>query len=44
MDRALRIARSINAFVSSLLMCSFLPVIEGASSLDLSSPTGFWVS
>lgn len=42
MDRASRTAGRINAFVNPLLMCLFLPVIEGASALDLSSPTGFW--
>lgn len=40
--RETRVAGIINALVNPLLMCSFLPIIEGKAALDLSSPTGFW--
>ena len=40
--RETRVAGIINALVNPLLMCSFLPIIEGKAALDMSSPTGFW--
>lgn len=39
--RETRVAGIINALVNPLLMCSFLPIIEGKAALDMSSPTGF---
>ena len=41
-SRETRVAGVVNALVNPLLMCSFLPIIEGKAALDLSSPTGFW--
>ena len=40
--RETRVAGIINALMNPLLMCSFLPIIEGKAALDMSSPTGFW--
>lgn len=40
--REAKIAGIINGFANPLLMCSFLPIIEGKAALDMTSPTGFW--
>lgn len=37
-----RIIGILNGFFNPLLLCAFLPIIEGAPGLDLTSPTGFW--
>ena len=37
-----RVIGILNGFFNPLLLCSFLPIIEGAPGLDLTSPTGFW--
>ena len=37
-----RVVGILNGFFNPLLLCAFLPIIEGASGLDLTSPTGFW--
>ena len=36
-----RVAGLINGFINPLLMCSFLPIIEGKAVLDVASVTGF---
>ena len=42
MDRKSAIVSALNGLVNPILMCSFLPIIEGKPALDMSSPTGFW--
>lgn len=37
-----RVTGILNGFFNPLLLCAFLPIIEGAPGLDLTSPTGFW--
>ena len=37
-----RVIGILNGFFNPLLLCAFLPIIEGAPGLDLTSPTGFW--
>lgn len=37
-----RVAGLISGFINPLLMCSFLPIIEGKAALDMASVTGFW--
>ncbi len=37
-----RVIGILNGFFNPLLLCAFLPIIEGASGLDLTSPKGFW--
>lgn len=37
-----RMVGILNGFINPLMLCAFLPVIEGASTLDLVSPKGFW--
>ena len=32
----------LNGIVNPLLMCSFLPIIEGKAALDFQGVTGFW--
>lgn len=41
-ERAKRITGAINGFLNPLLLCAFVPIIEGNPVLDFSSPTGFW--
>ena len=36
-----RVIGILNGFFNPLLLCAFLPIIEGAPGLDLTSPTGF---
>lgn len=37
-----RVIGILNGFFNPLLLCAFLPIIEGAPGLDLTGPTGFW--
>lgn len=37
-----RVIGILNGFFNPLLLCAFLPIIEGASGLDLTSLKGFW--
>lgn len=37
-----RVIGILNGFFNPLLLCAFLPIIEGASGLDMTSPKGFW--
>ncbi|ATP53239.1 hypothetical protein [Collinsella aerofaciens] len=37
-----RVIGILNGFFNPLLLCAFLPIIEGAPGLDLMGPTGFW--
>lgn len=37
-----RVIGILNGFFNPLLLCAFLPIIEGAPGLDLAGPTGFW--
>lgn len=36
-----RVIDILNGFFNPLLLCAFLPIIEGAPGLDLTSSTGF---
>ena len=36
-----RVIGILNGFFNPLLLCAFLPIIEGARGLDLTSSTGF---
>lgn len=37
-----KVASVLNGILNPLLLCAFLPIIEGRPGLDFSSPTGFW--
>lgn len=44
-QRVLRVEKAasvLNGIFNPLLLCAFLPIIEGKSGLDLVSPAGFW--
>lgn len=40
--RVEKVAGIINGLLNPLLLCAFLPILEGHTEIDFISPTGFW--